>query len=152
MKEINNNIQETNCSLEISKLLKEKGFNVPCSAAYIKEFVRNGKTGGDIFTGNIKLVKNPSYFLKPRFVCYAPTHSIALEWIRVNFGVHIIVEAQFDENETEKGYFFMCYKNNKDKIQYQLEYISGKLIPEIYSTPQEAIDAGLLYALTKLIP
>ena len=28
MKEINNNIQESYCSFEVSKLLKEKGFNI----------------------------------------------------------------------------------------------------------------------------
>ena len=140
MKEINNNIQEINCSLKISELLKEKGFNVPCSAAYIKEFVRNGKTGGDIFTGNIKLVKNPSYFLKPRFVCYAPTHSIALEWIRVNFGIDIIADGVRYAGDEKASYY--SAKVNGNSVLHK----------EKFDTPSEAIDAALLYTLlTKLI-
>lgn len=148
---MNNNIEEKLVSIQVAKLFKEKGFDVPCHTFVVTEESEYGELD-EVITDPDGTFPSLQYNSLYDTLTALPTQAIALEWIRVNFGIHIIVEAQFDENENENGYFFMCYKNNKDKIKYQLEYISGKLIPEIYNTPQEAMDAGLLYTLTKLIP
>jgi len=128
MKEINNNIQEPICFSEVSQLLKEKGFDVPTS-----QFYRNGELIDPKRFVDLHINKN-SDFAENTFIT-APTHSIALEWIRVNFDINI-------ESHVvgEKGYFsYTVYINGAKKLK------------ERFDTPQEAIDAALLYALTNLI-
>jgi hypothetical protein len=125
MKEINNNIQEPICSFEVSELLKEKGFDVPCFNVYEKD-------GTPLFDSFREVIKNSE--ISNTFIT-APTHSIALEWIRVNFDINI-------ESHVvgEKGYFsYTVYINGAKKLK------------ERYSTPQEAIDAALLHVLKEII-
>ena len=103
---MNNNIQESYCSKEVSKLLKEKGF----------EFnMRTAPTG-------------------------FPTHALAIEWIRVNFGIWIQV---FNE-EKNFGY---------DIINIKKKTSLGNLLYRAYAfnSPQQATEAALLYTLQNLI-
>ena len=130
MKELNNNIKEPICSFEISNLLKEKGFDVLSTAFYhkTKKELVDPKSYADL------AINKNSDFSTASFIT-APTQSIALEWIRVNFDINI-------ESHVvgEKGYFsYTVYINGAKKLK------------ERFDTPQEAIEAGLLYALTKLI-
>lgn len=137
MKEINNNIEEPVCSPKVSQLLKEKGFNVPTSQFYKNDGLIDPKRFIGLFYKN-------SDFAENTFIA-APTHSIALEWIRVNFGIHIQYHIQKFADNTKADYFMSVdgtiirfYGNRAD-------------FPDKFDTPQEAIEAGLLYALTKLI-
>lgn len=102
---MNNNIQESYCSYEVSKLLKEKGFGVPNQLAF---------TGRGI------------------------THALAIEWVRVNFGIWIFpdVTTGFEEwtgTAVKKG--------SSDLL--------CRLTP--FNSPQEATEAALLYVLNNLI-
>jgi len=89
-KEINNNIEEPYCSFEISQLLKQKGFHW-ANQHPLTEKLPNG----------IKLEPNDGYYscyneegkiINPKFYNFnnshypRPTHALAIEWIRVNFG------------------------------------------------------------------
>lgn len=106
---MNNNIQEAYCSFEVSKLLKEKGFDVK----QLRTYHREGET----------------------VLC--PTHALAIEWIRVNFGIHInsvwLASAKF------------CGEITKVKSNMELHAVRG------YDLPQEATEAALLYTLKNLI-
>jgi hypothetical protein len=139
MENINNNIKEPICSFDVSNLLKEKGFDVLNSNYYVKEIKRDGKTGGDIYTGNINLVKGVPYFLKEKVVCSAPTHSIALEWIRVNFLIDIECRA-------------VRYAGD-EKASYYSANVNGSVVlfQKRFDTPSEAIDAALLHVLKEII-
>ena len=86
---MDNYITEDRCSLEISQLLKEKGFNVPCySNCWVRlldgTLIHNSKRQDERFTESIM----------------QPTHNVAIKWIRVNFGLHIY---SYQPNET--GYW-----------------------------------------------
>lgn len=131
MKEIINNIEEPICSFEVSQLLKEKGFDVPTSNFYV-----NGK------------LLNPKYFYCPINKCNsdfdddtvcAPTHSIALEWIRVNFGIDIECRA-------------VRYVG-REKASYYSANVNGTVVlfQKRFDTPSEAIDAALLHVLKEII-
>ena len=127
---INNNIQESYCSFEVSKLLKEKGFdNSNCEY-------------WDWSKENI-----------PMHVC-KPTHALAIEWIRVNFGYHPVLIPTVTS--------FWTYKIVKVISNSDDDYILGiKSVSDLppykevcgydYSTPQEATEAALLYTLQNLI-
>lgn len=67
-KEINNNIQESYCSFEVGKLLFAKGYRIPGRTVYNynKVFIDG--------IGDRWVSEYP-----------APTHALAIEWIRVNF-------------------------------------------------------------------
>lgn len=131
MKEINNNIEEPVCSLKVSQLLKEKGFNVPTSQFYKNDGLIDPKRFIGLFYKN-------SDFAENTFIA-APTHSVAVEWIRVNFWVDI----------TANGVRYA----GDDKASYYSVNVNGNsvLYTERFDTPQEAIEAALLYTLTNLI-
>ena len=73
---MNNNIEENYCSFEISKLLKEKGYDMFCSLAY-------DKYGNEIkWRHGTELMRNSENYYKVDKVCVAATHALAIEWIR----------------------------------------------------------------------
>jgi hypothetical protein len=94
MKELINDIQEHYCSFEVSTLLKEKGFKVMCEMFYTKP---RSKMFGIDEHGRYYPIINKSKCLYIsgqasaliKNIIYAPTHSMAIEWIRVNFGICI---------------------------------------------------------------
>lgn len=129
MKELNNNIQEPICSFEVSELLKEKGFDVPCFNVYEKD-------GTPLFDSFREVIKNSE--ISNTFIT-APTQSIALEWIRVNFGIDIIADGVRYAGDEKASYY--SAKVNGNSVLHK----------EKFDTPSEAIDAALLYALTNLI-
>lgn len=120
---LNNNIQEPMCSFEVSKLLKEKGFQVLCQ----KSFRPSDNKEQDIIGDN--LVTNG----------YSrPTHAVAIEWIRVNFNIWIWITV-INEKYTWSLEYISKYD---DRV---------KLTNSDFNSPQEATEAALLYVLTNLI-
>lgn len=165
---MNNNIQEDYCSFEVSKLLKEKGFKQPTLCYFFEdgEFKENlirdtyGYRGDEYTVEYEQLLEdwNNNFLTKKHggrcFGCSkssgyletysSPTHSLAIKWIRENFGIHI--EAFRQRGINGLGYNFMCVptelgKNNSDKIVNE----------EGYPSPEEATEAALLYTLKNLI-
>lgn len=134
---INNNIQEPYCSFEVSKLMKEKGF-IKAGAAYTLDgqFWINSNLLNESITGKPKPVFIP-----------CPTHALAIEWIRVNFGISIEINLSFNGNEWlwESSKFGKTI-NTKQTFKNLLESGSG------FNSPQEATEAALLYVLKNLIP
>lgn len=137
---MNNNITEDYCSYEVSKLLKEKGFDVDCQYSYDYE-------------GNNFSSTDDNSTIKPSKLLYgycSPTHALAIKWIRENFNIWISVD--------------WTPLNNGDEIPFKVNWwymISGEIgNPEksidstelqIYSSSEEATEAALLYTLQNLI-
>ena len=123
--EINNNIQEAYCSFEVAKLLKEKGLNYinRCdNKAYnLDNNLLINAEQGNIVTGYI----------------LAPTHALAIEWIRVNFGYWIYI--------MDAGGFGYSIQNSKIDGDSGIDGIFE------FDSPQEATEAALLYTLQNLI-
>lgn len=139
-KKLINNLTEDYCSFEVSKLLKEKGFKVEGKWYYRPHFKKKGKpfiSWGVEYDSDCYVITdwntNVPYPNKPEEVlCSAPTHAIAIKWIRENFGIYI--ETYMTRREK---FSWLCNKHNSD-------------IP-VYSSPEEATEAALLYTLENLI-
>lgn len=145
-----NNIRESYCSFEVSKLLKEKEFRVPCNYYYLE------KDYADLLNKNREFFNLPERFKegdvgeqkdkkhKGRLVdrnkydttTSRPTHGLAIEWIRLAFNMWITIGYLGD------GY--NCTVQNKEG--YTKKAMGN------FNTPQEATEAILLYTLQKLIP
>ena len=127
-KDILNNIVESYCSFEVSKLLKEKGFENEFCQCYTegREFYISPNLLSERITGKKRPATIP-----------APTYSIAIEWIRLNFGIWITITSISQES-------WQCHITKKgDSL--------GKLCFEDFNSPQEATEAALKYILEELI-
>ncbi len=129
---INNNIEESYCSREVCILLKEKGFSIYQSTQYSNTI--NPNTVYCYTEKQCKLFRD---------TYYRPTQAFAIEWMRVNFGKHILIAPTYFNDEV-KGYIWNNHLITMDNIGEVLK--RGQ-----FDTPQEAIEAALLYTLTNLI-
>ena len=96
-------IKEDYCSLEVAKLLKEKGFNEPCRLYYDNyhgyvpifvadgEFSKYGYERGDEVRNGQNCISN--------FVATAPALSLAMKWLREVYNIDIIAPPQFDSSK-----------------------------------------------------
>lgn len=135
-------IKETYVSLEVAKLLQEKGFNVPVWTRY-----ENNDDDDDneiIFGG--KYNWNNSHIGQ----ISAPTQQMAMAWLREH-GLHINASISYfsvdaDGNEVDRWTFWLF------EI---LSSFSGNLIytEEVnqYDSYEEAIEAAIKYCLENLI-
>jgi hypothetical protein len=142
-------ITEDYCSFEISKLLKEKGFDVPTFEFYEQEIwgVYEWDTCSPQFKHSQKYKPtnwndedDDSAFL---FSC--PSQSLALKWLREVHSIYITSEPDINDKHcfypaiytmTEESWDMQCFE--------ELEELS-------FDKPEQAIDAALLYVLKNLI-
>lgn len=124
-------VEERYCSFEISKLLREKGFNEPCRAAYTKY--------GKLFTTQIQ-----QYVTNIVWECVAPTHQMAIDWLREKKNIFIIIEPHAYDYVNEKNKSYSCSLWIGDNY-YQ--YIESRDYPSY----GEAVEAILKYVLEKII-
>lgn len=129
IKTINNNIQEIYCSFEISKLLKEKGFDCGVIALYDKN--------GFHEYGNVPYGMDHSYNSsnKKDEIC-SPTHALVIEWIRVNFDIWISVDYT-----KESKWFYNIVLLSED----------GGNIKTNFNSQTEAYSEAIEYTLKNLI-
>ena len=128
-------IQEAYCSFEISKLLKEKGFDELCSKKYNsdKNIVPAGKM--------IELWQNSEFDIDEE--CSAPTLQMACAWLRINHQIFIRPNIIFAVCPIEYYCEILCYGDN---LQTQQDVDT-----EDFETPEKAIEAALKYCLENLI-
>lgn len=126
-------IQERRCSYEVSKLLKEKGFNEETLSFYIP-----------YEDGEVKLVVSPNkanYNAEQDWLISAPTHQMVLEWLRKKY-IFIEISVSIDLNGdyhysysildkdckyVRKGYTSFEW-NHEDAIEEALKYVLENLI------------------------
>ena len=128
-------IQEAYCSKEVSKLLKEKGFDEELSMVYTSY--------SDLCKCyRYDSIRNSNYndITKNYFECTAPTHQMAMRWLREVHNIHIGINPI-----SEKGYNATIY-DVADFDDYGI--ISDT---EFFFHPEEAIEAALKYCLENLI-
>jgi hypothetical protein len=121
-------IKEAYCSYEIAKLLREKGFDEECFGAYTE-------TNHNItmFTG---LIKNSEY---GNAMYTAPTHQMAMAWLRETYGIDIIIEIT-NPSVKNRRYYCMIWDRN-----------SNSYILDLFNSYEDAVEAALKYALENLI-
>jgi len=121
-------IEETYCSFEIAKLLKEKGFDEECIGFYTPEkeihFTFLGETNSTWLDDSIS----------------APTLQTAMKWLR----------------EEHKMFICMLFLEDKDAYGFTIEHlVSKKYIAtsksDEYSSYEQACEAAIKYCLENLI-
>lgn len=173
---MNNNIKESLCSFEVSKLLKEKGFKVPTLCYYFEdgEFRQNeliettGMDYGSEFTieyqeflenwnNNCLRKKNGDRCFgcdksKGYFETYSsPTHAIAIEWLRVNFDINIHDYHIAETDTWGADVYKLVHDYNKTRNGDCLLYSPILNNETLFKSPQEATEASLLKVLKELI-
>ena len=134
---MNNNIQESYCSFEVSKLLKEKGFKIPVLLAWDDE-------DGYLTSSYVKDVFKPLNYNTSTYKTSKPTHALAGEWVWVNLGYWIEITCDTWHPTKEKRFEFrICGK----ETDYDSSFIGEN---GYYTTSYEAMEAALLYTLNNL--
>jgi len=127
MNQINNEVFEDYVSFQVAKLLKDKGYDVDGDCYFTPEGVEMAHFGIP--------ERNSTYSYGETT---QPTHSLAIKWIRENFGLHI-----YSRNFTDLK--FRSYIINKEG---EMEY---SLTENPFNSSEEATEAALLYTLQNLI-
>lgn len=132
-------IQEAYVSFETAKLLKEKGFDENTLMVYMSY--------GDLCKCNrYDSIRNSNYndITKNYFECTAPTHQMAMKWLREEKNIFIVIEPHDYDYINEKNKSYACSLWVGDKYY---EYIESKDYPSY----EEAVEAALKYCLENLI-
>lgn len=130
-------MNEQYVSFEVSKLLKENGFDWFTYSYYTKDDVDEKPYFGmenlcpDNWNGEVDEV-NDLWFS-------APTQQMACRWLRKEKGIHILPE--ISEVKENPKYYCMIWKTST------LE----SFIIELFDSYEDAIEAALQYVLTNLI-
>jgi hypothetical protein len=124
---MNNNIQEDYCSFEVSKLLKEKGFEIWCYAGY-------GYDGKNQYTQ----LRNSDCIAYPK-----PSHALAIKWIRENFDIEIFITPLYGPR----------HNLNFNTRRYDAHIRTSERAPTAkgFKTSFKATESALLYTLKNLI-
>ena len=123
-------IKEDYCSFEVSKLLKEKGFNWECISYYVDNEPNDIKYS---FLGET----NSTWESR---CCSAPTHQMAMAWLREEHKIYIVISPV-----SGKGYgAILCDVGDFDDFNYIGE-------TDYFFYPEEVVEAGIKYALENLI-
>ena len=125
-------IKESYCSFEVAKLLKEKGFDVSCIGRYSvrsKEFHSDGT----------KMCNNGGLFEYA-----APTHQMAMAWLREEKNIFIVIEphAYNYVNEKNSSYVFSIWQGDN--------LCENPLLKD-FPTYEQTVEAALKYVLENLI-
>lgn len=140
-------IAEDYVSFEVAKLLKEKGFDLPCHATY-----DTAVTGGKPKFSEYEVLNYFPYGMKNSddkysMVISAPTLQMATKWLRKNFNMNPVPYA------TSIGWYFEVFDlTQKDVTGCALLYQVG--IPskeKTFETCEEACEAAIKYCLENLI-
>lgn len=121
-------------TLETAKLLKEKGFDEPCSIAIN---IEDGR----------KYISNRTNSEMPTKVCTNPTQSIAQKWLREIRGVYVWVEPVIGKRWKVSFCDFNVPIEESDWMENEINKGNGY---PVYDTYEEALEAGIQEAL-KLI-
>ena len=127
-------IEEDYCSYEVAKLLKEKGFDEECIGAYsetnhtITKFepnVKNSKVGPLMYS--------------------APTHQMAMKWLREVHKLTFIISPQWAEGDMR----------NPCRWYWEIRGLEDINI-DVYNNPlcntyEEAVESACIYSLENLI-
>ena len=124
-------IKEAYCSFEVAKLMKEKGFNEPCFYYYKDEVL--------IFS---PFLKGRNSYQTDTYS--APTHQMAMAWLREEKNIFIVIEPHAYDYVNEKNESYVCSLWVGDNYY---EYIESRDYPSY----EEAVEAALKYVLKNLI-
>ena len=129
-------MKEAYCSYEISKLLKEKGFDEECTHYYSYEDGKLIEYTNGVYSRNSKNCNR----------CTSPTHQMACAWLREEYEVYIDIETCYEytnRNENFKVTGFAFTIHTKDDPCYEDD--------NSFDSYEEACEAALKYVLENSI-
>ena len=127
-------IKETYVSFETAKLLKKKGFDENTLMVYMSY--------GDLCKCNrYDSIRNSNYndITKNYFECTAPTHQMAMKWLREIYGIDIVIEIS-DPSVNDRKYYCIIWNKNNDSY-----------ILDLFDSYEDAVEAAIKYCLENLI-
>ena len=139
-------IQEAYCSKEVSKLLREKGFNEFCYTYYdntddsIKRFNKGLHFNNTSYPWGVPYDIND---VKKYII--APTHQMAMKWLREVHKLAFIISPQWAEGDMRNP--CRWYWEIRGLEDIGLDVYSNPLC----NTYEEAVEAALKYILENLI-
>lgn len=137
---INNKIKEDYCSFEVSKLLRDKGFNCETNTCYGNDGKFQKRSNSYEYNGN------EFYYADDDYLISAPTHGHVIKWIRENFGVQLFLCYEYCDG------FHYGYKWCKKNGDYgELWQENEGIKPDGFDTELKATEAILTYCLKNLI-
>lgn len=128
-------------SIEVAKLLQEKGFREPCKGTYLMEIK-------DEFTLNVNssretefkdLSRIPSEGIQLQYL--APTVYEARDWIAKKCNTILLPDATWEYVDPDD------MTNTEEVIRYSFMIFGEMHSEESYETMEEALNAGILYVL-----
>ena len=134
-------LKETYCSYEVSKLLREKGFDEKCRGGYHSEFDDNDNPIVMFEEWMSQPYNND--FVDEGFLCSAPTQQMAMRWLREVHKIFICIEFDVPTFAAD------MYKMDETDEYGCAKYISPTIAN--CKTYEEAVEAALKYCLENLI-
>ena len=130
-------MKEAYCSYEISKLIKEKGFDWTCISYYV-DYEPNDVKYSMLFEDNTTWEER---------CCSAPTHQMACAWLRER---NIGIVPEIHTTQDPKNYYWSAYIFYLNKPWDILHYVSepSKNVIDGYNS---VIEQALKYTLENLI-
>jgi len=127
-------MKEAYCSYEISKILKEKGFDEPCYQKYDDE--------GYLSSNHVGYINSE----KPcnDFCALAPTHQMACAWLREKHFIIVVTPVLFNVNYEDSKWGYDIWAD--DNLEVSAEDCSNPL-----KSYEEATEMALKYVLENLI-
>lgn len=129
-------IQEAYCSKEVSKLLREKGFNESCYTYYddIDDSINRFDKG--LHFNNTSYPWEVPYDINDaKKYIIAPTHQMAMRWLREVHDIKIMIRPYVDGTysyEILNGFWYVNFDSYEDAaeaaIKYCLEYLIMKTV------------------------
>lgn len=131
-------IQEDYCSYKVSKLLKEKGLDVPCRTYYTLDD-KDGDGKEEVYF--INLFNDIYLYNSERNIdeINAPTHQLAMKWLREKYDIFIIISQTYNKE-------YLIGYNKRGMYQGRLLYETVT-----FANYESAVDWALGEILTKII-
>ncbi len=137
-------IKEAYCSYGVAKLLKEKGFDETCYQKYDDE--------GYLSFNHVGYINSEKSC--DDFYALAPTHQMAMAWLREKWRLEISITFGFPSiaGEPRYRYFWSIVKVCNNHLEYPMNDPNSSTYQEEQAdTYEEAIEAALKYCLENLI-
>jgi len=145
-------IEEQYVSLEVAKLLKEKGFDEPCFKFYSSQ--------GELGDWKYYPRRNKESFLVHK--CSAPSQALAMRWLREVHHIHICPEYKgFFQERPKKVYHHWCNKiigigryfkqGIQDLDKLDSDYFYFRSCKTYHDTYEDACEECIKFCLENLI-
>lgn len=135
-------ITEDFVSFKLAKLLKVKGFDVPCNSRFYKRVLDRDP---DVYGSSIRENFNSGDL---RNTWSRPTHQMVMKWLRGKYNIHIAVNLGADADNPNHVFY-----NPQIAIFEPHKHVTylGEFGEDEFDANEQACEAAIVYCLTHLI-